>query len=240
MEKIINMIKIIDKQKRSVLGEGRDFGMGFAFLKKIDDKTFETVQPISPCKDYLNDVVYAEATGKKCIAYGLSYNKIGIFNDSDEAYLVISILDYHSGMNYSHKKWEIEALDKGIESIKSLLNFFEKSLGFKKRSTFVKVKENLYVLTIPIEWTASSYCISLVSLICRSGRWYDKKTDPFEYFTKFTEFSHDVYLVKGAIPAMKKMIETKMFKQDLSLSPGGTTIHNCGILKYVQATDLIK
>ena len=52
------MIQIINKQCRSKLCEGRSYQMGFAFLKKLDNNTFETVQPISPCKDYLNDVIF--------------------------------------------------------------------------------------------------------------------------------------------------------------------------------------
>jgi len=44
--------------KRNNLAEGRNFGMGFGFLKKLSNTKYKTIMPISPCKDYINDVLY--------------------------------------------------------------------------------------------------------------------------------------------------------------------------------------
>ena len=81
------MLKIIDKQNRGKLNEGRNYQMGFAFCKKVSNKVLETIQPISPCKDYLNDVVYSERTGKNVSAYGLNTSKLGLFDKKKKSIL---------------------------------------------------------------------------------------------------------------------------------------------------------
>ena len=87
------MSKLIDKQNRRTLGEGRNYGMGMACLKK-DGDNFETVCPITACKDFISDVIYSELTGKPYYAYGLSTSKKDIFDyKNDEAYFVFAILN---------------------------------------------------------------------------------------------------------------------------------------------------
>ena len=72
---------ITEKHDRNVLIEGRSSGMGFAMLKK-DKTNYETVNPLSPCKDYLNEVVFTENTGYPTKAHGLDYKeKLDIFKD---------------------------------------------------------------------------------------------------------------------------------------------------------------
>ena len=114
---------IVDKEDRMILQEGRGMGMGFAFLK-FEDGVYKTVQPISPCKDYLNDVVYSEATGKVCTVYGLKYNKKDIFNQG-KAFIAMSMCPYNGGSKYPTYDKDVVDLKGNIENIQSFINFYE-------------------------------------------------------------------------------------------------------------------
>lgn len=231
------MIKIIDNQKRNILGEGRNFGVGFAFLKRINNVKYETVQPISACKDYLNDVIYSEHTGKICEAYGLKYKKQGLFENEGWGYLAVSVLDYMYG-NYAKKQWEIEALEKGLGSITKLLSYFEKYFKMGKRTKVLQIDKNLYIFKVPLEWCASTYMISLYSLLIRTGRWFTEGT-ALDYLKSFNQFDYDVYIVRDAMGSINSLLTTGKYKQNLSLNSGNIAIHNKGIVSYKTANDLI-
>src|SRR5687768_15710647 len=83
-------LTLVDKQDRSVLCEGRNYGIGFAFCKRTGD-VLETVQPVSPCKDYLNDVVYSEHSGQPFSAWGLRTSKKNIFYADEGAYVLFQV-----------------------------------------------------------------------------------------------------------------------------------------------------
>lgn len=227
---------LINKQDRSVLGEGRDFGLGFAFVKKEDD-TFVTVQPISPCKDYLNDVVYSEHTGNKCSAYGLTYDKQGIFDNV--CYMVTRECHYISGNLYTKFDDEEKQMESNLHNLVCLLNMVEAQLQIEGRSSAIRLEDSHYVFVMPFEWCSSTYMISLYSLLIRIGRWYNGTDEIFTFLDNFKQLPQDVYLVKAALPNIKKLLETRKYKQALETSKGNITIHNKGICAYINATDLI-
>ena len=63
----MNKIKV--NHSRGVLIEGVKSGVSYGFL----NQKLETVMPISPCKDYLNDVCFLERYGGEIEVYGLIY-----------------------------------------------------------------------------------------------------------------------------------------------------------------------
>ena len=165
-------MKIIDKQKRSILSEGRNYGLGFAFLKRIDDETFETIQPISRCKDYLNDVVYSELTGKPFSAWGLLTKKEGIF-DGDHAYMAISVcLLGRSLSNYSGYDEDRKRMAENGENMAEFIHKIEAKLGMGK-TKFHQINDNLKLLTMDKQWVAGTYLVSLYGLMLRVALHYE-------------------------------------------------------------------
>jgi hypothetical protein len=224
-------MKIIDNQNRKVLGEGRNFGMGFAFLKKTGVGQYETVQPISPCKDYLNDVVYSEATGKPCTAYGLKYTKHDIFTSKVEGYICFSILDYWDGKAYPKRQEEIDLVKQNYKHIEALFNHFEKEIfHLKSRTRIYQIEDNLYLCKIPLFWCKATYRISLWSLLCRCAMWYDGSQSPMDYLK--TVKGPDQYLLSSVLPKIDRMREGNIPEQDLAHMYGGTQVHNCGVVEY--------
>jgi hypothetical protein len=231
------MIQIINQQCRSKLGEGRSYQMGFAFLKKVKDETFETIQPISPCKDYLNDVIFAEHTNKPISAFGCKLSgKQDIF-DKEFGYMAISICKYKYPSNYDTNKYPIDVkrLKDNREKLESFINQIEEyfNLDWFNNTTIVEVSDNLYFIEVPIIWTKSTYMISLYSLLLRVGQFYEDTTiDPIEWLEKFNAFLDDVSLVKQALPKLKNILKYGPLPQDFSNLRGDTSTHNLGIIAY--------
>lgn len=165
-------MKIIDKQLRSKLHEGRNYGLGYAFLKKIDDETFETIQPISPCKDYLNDVVYSEVTGRPFRAWGLETEQRGIF-DGDHAYMAIAVCKLGKSLQtYSDYEQDMKFMAENTDRMAEFINKIEGKLGIGKTS-IVPINDNLKLLIMDKQWVSATYLISLYALMLRVGLSYE-------------------------------------------------------------------
>jgi hypothetical protein len=202
------MIKEVCDRKN--LQEGRSSGMGFAFLKKISEDEYETVQPISPCKDYLNEVVFTENYDIGTQAYGLAYHKkLGIFTKT-KAYMGIEIQKkgqyYH---NCSTFEIDSKMLSDNYKNIELFLQEFDKLLDNKTLTKIIPQKEGKYLVEIPIEWVQSTIAISMYTLLMRVVLNYDGKEDIWEYLTKISKDKKNIDqdLLKGAIPQIKAALE---------------------------------
>lgn len=222
---------VVDKQNRGKLSEGRNYGMGFAFCKREGNSMqFETVQPISPCKDYLNEPVYTEATGKASYAYGLSYSKQGIFEEQKYGYLAIKILPYHSGGAYPKQEEHKQNLNKNYLNIQTLLRSFEEEFKIEGRTRIYKTTDSeTFLLYVPLKWKEGTYLISLYTLLVRIGQFYDGVSDHRDFVKNFTAFGEDTYLAKGAYEKMSKYFGKELPEQDMK---DMDCPHNIGIIGY--------
>jgi len=231
------MIKIIDSQNRDVLSEGRSYQMGFAFLKKLNDNTFETIQPISPCKDYLNDVIFAEHTNKPISAYGCKLDGRQDLFDDKFGYMVISICKYKYDHNYNDQQHQID-IDKlkvNHKKLEFFINQIEEHFDLDPYTNTMisEVDNNLYLVEVPVIWTKSTYMISLYSLLLRVGQFFEDVTkDPVKWLETFNSFMEDVTLVKQALPKLKDILKYGPLQQDFSNLKGDTSTHNLGIISY--------
>jgi hypothetical protein len=163
------MVKIIEKCNRGALHEGRNNGMAFAFLQKVDDETFHTVQPASPCKDYLAEVVFTENYDIPTKGCGLSYKKkLNIF--SDVAYLAMKLLKTHSNDYYNYSpsfETDVKLLSENYKNIEKLINQFEERLELKTLTTIEPANDGNFLVKLPSDWCISTHSISLYTLLLR-------------------------------------------------------------------------
>lgn len=221
-------VSIIDNQDRNVLKEGRNYGLGYAFLKKVGAGKYETVQPISPCKNYLNDVVVTEHTGIPISAHGLVYKeKQGIFNGF-YSYLAAKICQTYGNFEV-HKK----NLAENYKNLQVFINKIEELMKFRRRTTLIMCENDLLFIKAPKEWSSYTYMISLYTLFMRVGMWY-KEGDVFEYLKTCKEFIDDHYNINSALPKFKEYLEKGFPKQDLMVIAklGGGYVHGCGIVSF--------
>lgn len=227
-------MKLIDNLNRHVLSEGRSYQMGFAFLKKTDENTYTTVQPISPCKDYLNDVVWAEFTNRPISAYGLIYNKLNIY-DNDFAYIVISMCQYKYANSYNSNQWiiDVQNLKSNYKNINLYINEIEKLFKLDNFTTIKEIEDNKYFICVPIFWVQYTYLISLYSLLIRACQNYTPDDgDVLSFLSSSKILPIDIGLIKTMLPKLHKLLENGIPVQDLNALPGTTQTHNMGICGF--------
>lgn len=218
---------LVDKKPRKVLCEGRNYGIGYGLAKR-DGNELHLVGPISPCREYLNDQLYSELTGKPCSAHGYKAKKEGLLDD-ECLYLVCGVMPYHSGSSYSGQDEETEWMAKGYRSIQWLVNAIEAKIAKRQGiTTIVELETNRYVLVAPKFWGQWTYLISLLSYLVRVGLEgkYDGKQDPMEWLASGPSCT-DQYSIPGVIEKIKKMEAGQFPKQNLDSGyPHGMGILN--------------
>lgn len=225
------MIEIIDKQNREILSEGRNHGLGFAFCKKLSDDSFETVQPISPCKDYLNDVIAAEKLNLTAQACGLTYVPQKLFVENEPAYLAFKIVGYQTKNASLAKTYNIAPeevrLHETYRRIQGILNDIEGQLDFKTLSRIERCKDGYFLCTVPYEWITSTYMISLYSLIIRTGQYFTPILRPIDLLMTIPSMEGQLWV--GARMRLDHILKTKVLPvQNFVGTPGA--YHSTGIL----------
>lgn len=216
---------LVDVHNRAVLNEGRNFGLAFAFCGRKGN-TLYTSHPPSPCRDYLNDVVWVEANDKAYTCCGWSFTKQDLFNDG-VGKMIVTVLDYHprSGVgDYKAKAKDIAYMDKNLDKVQSFLDYFFHKIH-KKPDDVAKatiVMDNKYLFEFSTFWCKYPYLISVYSLLLRNavyGR-YDGE-DPMK-FLKSSD-TVDVSMVKMMIPKLERIMAGELPEQKTD-SPHGRGI----------------
>lgn len=231
---------IIDKHDRSKLGEGRTSNIGFGFLQKLSDHKYETAHAPSPCKDYLNDVVYGEHLEVEVTVYGLHYKPQGIF-DKVTSYMVMKVFPpnrprpgngqagaYYGGINKTLEE-DIKLLETNYKNIEKLINWVEDKIAVK-RTTITKANDDFYLITFDYYWSSQTYLISLYTLLLRMSQIYDGKESPEEFYNNY-KHPNDIMLWNQAKPKLMLLLQGKKTEQIFDKKTGGN-IHGMGISTY--------
>lgn len=246
------MIKktVEEKKDRKVLGEGRNQGMGFAMLKKIDAKTYHTVNPTSPCKDYLAEVIFTENTGLGTSGCGLKYPDKNDILGKRKSYLVYKNMKPGNGdgENFSIEKKTFEEYGKeikeGRKNIQDFINQFQKELGERYAPCRIEeVNDDQFLVSFDTRWARSPYNISLFTLMLRVAKNYDGKSSVIDYLDSIPNNNIDYSLIKTArskiltVLKNKKLIEIpklhiKKREANVSWSP-----HHIGICAWDEKYD---
>lgn len=212
---------------RNVLGEGRNYGLGFGFAHRVGD-VLKSISPISPCKDYLNDVVYVEKTGKPYSAYGYVGKEV-YWAFREKAYLMMQVclMGANCPVTYGDYSNDVAKLANNHPFMQKVVNWFEEKFGVDGRTEIVKVEDNLYVAIAPTFWTEATYLISLYSLILRCAM-EKSEGEPMAVLTNNPP-AGDYSSAKGAVPKVELMLAGTIPKQDMSKD---FFVHSCGILGF--------
>lgn len=234
-------MKVHEKCDRKVLFEGRSNGMAFGFLKKVSNDEYHTVQPLSPCKDYLNEVVFTENNDVPTRGCGLNYpKKNNIFDDY--GYLSIKILSTKNGEYYytKDKNQDIKLLNDNHKVIESTINDIEKALDFQLRTEISLAEDDYVLVKIPNNWLNSTHSISLYTFLLRILFCCNNKPeDIFTYMDSYTYSNQDKSMIQSIKFALEKVFENKILPEQQY--PEDKTIisninrwspHNLGIMSW--------
>lgn len=239
-------LQIEDNFNRKVLSEGRNFGIGFSILKKINNFKFETLLPFSACKDYLNDIVYKTYYNSdlKFTVHGYDAKKIDCYNNKKYFYFGVNTLHY----NKSTMLWNLydEAttiLINNVENLVKVINILEEHFNVNKsRTSFYKTTDNIIILKCPIFWLKKTYLISLLALTVRLY-FNVKETDLKKGINIFTAkdivpfIESDTYnmsLINNFL--LHKLNKRKLFtdypNEEIVKKSNYYAIHNAGIVAF--------
>jgi hypothetical protein len=224
-------MKLFDKKDRKKLNEGRSTGMGFAFAHKAGTD-YHTVQPISPCKDFLNEILYAEKTGTLLSqVYGLKYDKVHNILGRQYSHLIIAICKHKSSTStYNKEKWGDESLafGKNYKRLESFMNQLEATIGIKQRTKIIR-KADKYLVKMPNYWIETIYLLSLYSLLLRAYQTYDGSLEASAYIKKAYPYYEDNGLIMSIKSKIFLVLDNKRpdikFK-DYNLESPAQSIHN--------------
>jgi len=240
--------KITEKQDRKKLGEGRDYGIGFAILKK-DKSKFETLNAFTACRDYLNDFTYVESTKKEIgQIYGYNHNLLNCFDKKQVFYIGVKTLHYNSEGVWNKFEECEKLLITNYKNLEKLLNILETILQLPKL-TKIELDEDTLIIKAPIYWTKYSHLISIYTLLIRC--FFDITNEEVEnkdfleiiethkpfiqddkYMTNFCkEFFTKILGDKTIFDKLGKSFDNEIKQKDLS-----GIVHNYGIQAFL--TDL--
>lgn len=208
---------------RIPLMEGRRNGMAFGFLKKLRGNNYITASAISPCKDYLNDVVYNEITRKPIKVYGATLGlPLGLFKQS-HIYLGVS--------NASSNKNETLPFPSPVTA--DFINVFDEKMGYELSTIEMDTESDLYIIKADKRWAETTWGISLYTLLWRTSLEYNKDFT-FEACMNYLESDpniQDRYLINTCLPVLGHIFENG-FKKQVFTNMTYHNIHDAGICTY--------
>lgn len=224
------------KHNRNGLIEGRSNGISFAFLKEKSRGKYETIMPVSPCKDYLNDVVYMENKKRdKSIfgtVYGFSHEPEDLFKNKHRIPLLVK--DFGMG-NYSG-----ESIRNKHNAVIDFINDIEKLTGIERSTIKLKTKkDDEFVFLISRKWTENPITISLYSLLVRVGVGYSKHSNVKDFLAKIKRPSTEAFYIRNIffnLPLGEKILSGEIFGLNYysNLTNFGiynmNNVHNSGIV----------
>ena len=220
--------KFINKHKRSVLAEGRNKGMAYTFAKREEDKLV-SAYPLTCCKDFLNDEVYSEITGNPYNIYGLKSFKQNLF-DENVGFMVISIeKEGRDLIEYKGYLEDYKTLQSNYPNLQKFINYFEDKFKLEQKTVIGQIKENRYLVIVPMFWCEATYRISLYSLLLRIGMYWNGEIDVLKFLYDFDKNSEDKYFVNSIKNKLQKMLDGEIPEQDLSKL---NNPHNEGIIGF--------
>ena len=189
-----SLVQLEDTHKRSSLAEGRNWGMGFAICEKTKEGTFKALHATTACREFLNDFVWTEITGKPSYAWGLTCKHLGVFKDADNYYIHIKILPHKQGQVVSWFTVEgaTETLNNNIDNLLKLVHHVEESLGIEQKTEIYPATTGGYLCVASLDWTKSTYATSLYTLILRMGQYYEGKEDPKQYLETYSHVTDNM------------------------------------------------
>lgn len=224
------MIKIKEKGSRKKLNEGRDHGIGFTFLKKINNTEFESYFPFTACRDFLNDFTYIEAFKDLEFpeVYGFKHNYTGDFNRKHYFYLGVNCLHYNGSRTFDNFDECLNLLINNHLNLLKVIHYFEEKFNLKNKTKLI-VTDDCLIFRAPKFWMKSTPLISLYSLIIRLYFNIGIKDNEniLEILTNHKPFlQSDSYYTKYTLCALENL---NLNYIKIEYPQRGNAVHNFGI-----------
>lgn len=219
-------VNLLHSRKGTMEGRNQGIAMGF-----VDNK-LNTICPITPCKDFLNEVVYSEYTGIQIdTIYGFKHPVSGVFKGKRKINLAAANCKSDKDLPYT----QIDSTQ--VKNTVKFINKIETRLFIPK--TTVKQVGEFTIFRFSNYWISQVYLISLYGLLIRIGVNYDG-TNVLDYYKSTKVPSIDYNLCQNSYENFKEILQNKYLDVDSMLkeySEMGNKYHihnNLGICNIKQ------
>lgn len=233
------MITIKEIGKRTVLGEGRSFGLGFTFLKKIDAENYETFFPYTACRDYINDFTYIENTKNKLTrAYGFEHTLTNYFDDKKTILLSVNTLHYNGGQVWKKFQEALNILKENANNLQKLLNALERKYIKKIKLSKIKVVNDVLIIEFDKFWFQNAAMVSLYTLIIRT--YFNISESDAKRFSFKNFIKHKPFIVEDSMYIQSvwayfynyESLKDVIYEYDTGGLP--YSVHNKGIVAFLE------
>jgi len=229
------MKQIKELQKRSDLGEGRDYGIGFTILNKISKDNYETYLPFTACRDYLNDFSYVEYTKTEIgTIHGYNHKLLNCFDKKRLFFLGVNTLHNNHGGNWKLKDEATKILIDNRDNLQKIINIIETKLWLKSRTT-ITIDEDTLIFRCPLYWSKTTALISAFTLIIRCYFNFDKEYSIENLTNHKCIIDADNYMIQSVIEFINnigKYTYDKIDYDKLEIK-SASNVHNFGIQGYL-------
>lgn len=232
--------------ERNNYSEGRNFGLGFTFLKKTDNG-YIAFKDFTCCKDFLNDALYTEHRNKECKMYGYkTTTKQGYF-ENDTFFVGIKVLPIQRSKTNVYPTFTVRKYDDDVKLLKNnyknveiFLNNCSKLIKDVPLNCKIEEAENdIFIVELPKIWSLTSYAISFITFLIRAGMAYDGKMNVIDYLENTWKKREDFNsiengIIQPAIFVLQQSDHSPLFIQDLSNYDGNPSIiHDHGFCHII-------
>jgi len=199
----------------------------WSFVKQDKEKVWRALHSPFVCKDFIQDMFWAEIMGKTYDLYGFTYrNELQpILKDS---FYTVAIKE-QSSENHSGP---FNDLDVKEENLLKFLNGFSilTKLYFKKIQTSVSDDKKTLVIRISKDVFSHPVIISLFTFLVRIGLKYKGSVSPEEFLEKGELFGNDAGYRSAAIFVLKEIKSKKFISSFKDFSSINKIHNNSGIV----------
>lgn len=228
--------KITDNFDRKKLGEGRNFGLGFSILKKLEDSNFETLMAFTACKDYLNDFMYVEHFNKVLgIAHGFKHEYTGILKDQKFFYSGFRALNSNHS---TEKHQDFDKIQKAIvenyTNIIRSINQLEEFFNLEDKTKFESLIDDVLLVKTPVFWSTYPFLFSMYGLFIRCFLNVTEEESNLDITTlvknkEITLISQDRIMMEPMKKFFNKPNKEKLLEYKYIDNVPSYTVHNYGI-----------
>jgi hypothetical protein len=132
--------------KRGKYAEAFRVGIVFAFAQKQGEE-INVLTEMTTCKDFLNDMIWTEKTGRPTNIYSYKWDKKDILNDN-----LVLIVSHDFPFTQEH-----------VDNLKKVFNFWEQRLNIK--TTEIELNGQNIILDFSPQWYDRPYLFSLFTML---------------------------------------------------------------------------
>lgn len=211
-------MKVVFKDNLGYPSEIYSKGLTYSML----DKDFVAMHRPIRCKDFFQDLIWAETKKQTGSIYGFSWAPTGeILNQKK---LMIGVKD------------EGKDIGEYAKNCQKLLNQFETILKYPKSTCKADETGKAVVTTFSTKWTEVPYIFSLFTLMLRTGLGY-KNEDLLQFFSSAGANQNipmnDRQYIKSGLPKIKELLNGVTRQQTYTQYDSIGQIHNnSGIVNF--------